>query len=171
MTTVIIVHPGSVFLSYAEQAERERVREVTQGMLDRMLSASSLIIIDGSFSDRAFPVFNRMAAFNLERITQEGGLSVRAWGCDSGEAPYPGWVGNEGMIFGGQEEAASALAERIDPDTEIVVTGAWATRDGRGGCVNSVVDALLATDRLRRARILIPEDAAYEEDLTDEPGP
>lgn len=147
MTTLILVHPGSLCGSArsmlgkfeADAARDEILHEVSH-------HEGPLIIIDGSFSDELSRAENELIESSLARNEALGHLALRIWGCDAGEPPYTGWKSTGLMdrhaVFDGQEEAARAIAEILDCDM-ILITGAWATENGSSGCVCSVRDALL----------------------------
>lgn len=173
LKTLVLVHPGSLFGSANstvgyEIAERCRERIYAQLLNHR----GPLIVIDGFLSDEIGEGFND-AIFtglaNAIRTAQDHGLqndmaAVRAWGCDAGEDPFDGWehFGNqgEGLEFECQNAAAEYLYQYITTD-EIEVTGAWATEDGNGGCVNGVAEIL--RDGLPDAKVKISETALFEE--------
>jgi hypothetical protein len=69
----------------------------------------------------------------------------------------------------GQEEMAARIAPHLSDCDEILVTGAWATDDNSSGCVNSVVDALIAAGL---TRVRVSESALREPKINpdeDEP--
>ena len=67
-----------------------------------------------------------------------------------------------GDVLAFQQDAARAIAAYLPDNGPVICTGAWATRDGSSGCVNSVAESLAT--RIDPARIRISESAAYEED-------
>ena len=167
MRTVIIVHPGSVYVSYACEAPAEMFANVEADMLEQMSFCDNLIVIDGSLSEDAPSSFNRSVAAAIADVTARGGIAMRVWGCDSGEPPYPGWPGDETHVYGGQVEAATRLAGMLDQSEDIVITGAWARRDGTSGCVTSVHDAISHLHDGMDTFVSVSENAAFEEDVLD----
>lgn len=167
---VVLVHPGSFWVSGAGQLPGEIVEEAEAGITDEIEAAEVLVVIDGDLSGSLGYRPGQFIERNLHRLAQEG-RAFRLWGCDAGEPPYAVWkpVGLEDAIHTHQEEAALAVAPRLAAlgASEILVTGAWATRDGSSGCVNCVADALRRV--LPEIGITVSENALYEEDLETEP--
>ena len=145
---LVLVHAGSLCGSARMQLGRPEADAARAEILDEVASHEGpLVIIDGSMSDEISPHENTLMEAALARNAEAGHLSLRMWGCDEGVGPYPEWTpfggSREGLSFGGQVEAAEAVAPRL-ADNAITVTGAWATEDLSSGCASSVVTALRA---------------------------
>ena len=180
MRIVVLVHPGSHFIPGSHEVEPARHRTVTDGICEDLRTADGFVVVDGSFSDGMPGWFENEIRAALARAERAACPSLRIWGCDSGERPYAAWQPHgEGIaaISDSQITAAVRLSEFLldrmagqDPGpevTEILVTGAWATRDDRSGCVNSV--AGLLRERLPAVDVRVSENALYEEYMDEEP--
>lgn len=147
MKVLVLVHPGSVFVSGSAEVADWKLAEVIGGIVEDIEAADGLVVIDGAFSERVSSDLTRAIAAKLESAAASGMLAARVWGCDSGEAPYPGWEGRAsgfGLQHADQETAALAAAGSLQGAQEVIVSGAWATRNGSSGCASSVLTALQA---------------------------
>lgn len=170
MRICVLVHPGSIFTSGAQNVSPEILGRVTSGLLEDIHAADGLLVIDGAFSDRIPHVVDTEICEALHRAQEKDFPSFRIWGCDSGEMPYAGWRSHSGGIFAvnrSQEEAAERLISYISHAEEIVVTGAWANREEMSGCVNSV--ARVFEGRLPGMPVRISPKALFEQDM-ESPG-
>ncbi len=153
-STLILVHPGSLFGSGNFNAGFERASRHRLAIAKQLLEHDGdLIVIDGFLSDEISGALGEALDFRLRnsiayRSRHKGarpGKVHRVWGCDAGEEPYEDWISfgdpQETHIFRGQGEAARALSPHIKTET-VHVTGAWATEHNRWGCVNHVVDVI-----------------------------
>ena len=170
---LILVHPGSLFGSAETNLGKLEARaareEIWQTVLDH---EGSLLVIDGMFSDEIPPAHDAGIEEALGAARARGGLAIRAWGCDAGEAPPAGWLsrrreldGKEPFVADGQREVIERLARDMGADfvdLAIGVTGAWASY-GESGCVNSVVDAV----RECGGKATALDCALYEPDAED----
>lgn len=167
-TILIVVHPGSFFSSARNMVDDRLWNARHYDLMREIMQARNLIVIDGFLSDTIPASDAEDIQSALERCKAGGGLALRAWGCDAGEKPYPGWkpFGTDPVtIARSQEEAARFFSWRIG-DRPVELTGAWATHDGESGCVNSVADALRAARPGITTRIL--ESAIFEEDIEED---
>lgn len=145
-TALVLVHPGSLCGSARMMIGKMEADSARQDILQEVSDhLGPLIVIDGFLSDELSTEEEDLIREALDKNAASGHLSLRLWGCDAGERPYPTWMpyggSMEGTIFEGQEEAASAIAPRL-ADHSILVTGAWATEDLSSGCASSVLVAL-----------------------------
>lgn len=164
----VVVHAGAYFTSAQEQVDRDDLAIAIADLKDFICAADGIVVIDGMLSDAIPRDVNRLIDEALTRAEAAGLPAIRAWGCDSGEEPYPGWRGHGGYpVYGSQSEAADPIAYTLRDAAEIVCSGAWATHDGSEGCVNDVADTLRA--RLPHIDITVSPDALYVEDTTDAP--
>lgn len=153
------------------RAEADAAREE---VLERVSSHEGpLFVIDGALSDELSASENALIEATVRRAAQAGYPAGRLWGCDSGEAPFPGWSGfrtDAGpLVFGGQEAAATDLAPTL-PEGPVLVTGAWAGTNASDGCVNSVANAIRAV--LGRGGLVgIDETALMMPEEFDDPSP
>lgn len=164
MTAVILVHPGSVFVSGAAEVADWKIAEVIEGLERDLERSTSLIVIDGCFSDAVPRDLEECITRALARCRAVQEVSARVWGCDSGEGPYAGWQGLEGgfgLRHPDQEFAARAALAFLPHVPDILVTGAWATRDGSSGCVNNVAQTL--RKGLPNCAVRVSPNALYEE--------
>lgn len=159
-TAIILVHPGSLLT----HSMPERFEDALQDFENH---DGPRIVIDGFLSDGLGRYNLRIWSAMVEAVGR-GDFAMRLWGCDSGEAPFPGWSGYGSEAngiperFDGQVAAAAALASLLD-NHDVVATGAWATADGSSGCVNSVIGALQEAGWRGDAKIL--DSALLEDDL------
>ena len=156
--TLVVVHPGSVWASWAAEVDPEVFSDVTDALMRDIAEASEVVVIDGFLSDRTDIAFER--AVMAAEIS--GTVVHRLWGCDAGEAPFPGWQGRGplgGEVFAGQREAARAVSALLR-GRDVMVTGAWANRTSDDGCVNCVRDVL--REAMPSARVRISANAAFE---------
>jgi hypothetical protein len=168
----VLVHPGSLFTSGASLVDPIIMERVIEGVLEDVASADGLVVIDGFLSDAVPGHVEAEIRAALLRAVERGALAFRIWGCDAGERPFPGWepFGDPpSPVCDGQEAAASAIASRLSVCADILVTGAWASRDGSSGCACSVVDALV--EALPDARVAISGNALFEEYIEEDPEP
>ena len=168
MRVVVLVHPGSHFGPGACEVDPARHQQVTRGIRDDLLSADGLVVIDGSLSDILPGWFEVEVRAGLMRAEQAECPAFRIWGCDSGEPPVVGWQPHGNgivMVSDGQVTAAGRVSAFLPGADEILVTGAWATRDDSSGCVNSVAHAL--RDRLPGVEIRVSENALFEEYMAE----
>ena len=162
---LILVHPGSAFTSWRRQVEEEVFANFVASLEHDLATCTDLVVIDGMLSDGVPSDIDRLIESRLNAIGQNAGFAARLWGCDAGEQPFPSWSGRNmagDAVFGSQQDAARAIAAYLPDNGPVICTGAWATRDGSSGCVNSVAESLAT--RIDPARIRISESAAYEED-------
>lgn len=157
---LILVHPGSLAAHGGQAALEAAVRELET-------HPGPCFVIDGFLSDKTSRFDGRIARAITERL-EAGSAAARLWGCDAGEQPFPGWPGADlpqlagtGAIFDSQEEAATALAPFLR-GYDLLLSGAWATRDDSSGCVNSVGEAL--KDAGFAGTVTISDNALFEED-------
>lgn len=163
--SLILVHPGSAFTSWRRQVNEDVFARFVSCLEHDLATCTDLVVIDGMLSDGVPSEIDSLIESRLDAIEQNVGLAARLWGCDAGECPFPGWSGRNMVgdtVFGSQEEAALAIAVHLPDNTPVICTGAWATRDGSSGCVNSVAEALAT--RIDPAWIRVSETAACEED-------
>lgn len=160
--TTILVHPGSFFVSGALQVSSEIFEEALELLKAELDAADKILVIDGFLSDY-------MPIWAQDLIPDEDERITRIWGCDSGEPASDYWLDcvAHGDIEASSQEAAIAEAVLAGlVEGQISCAGAWSTRDGSSGCVNSVFDALVEIGipnvRLSDARI-------FEEDIAAEP--
>lgn len=144
--TLILVHPGSMCGSARMQLGRLEADAARAEVLERVRSHDGpLFVIDGALSDELSAPETALIEAALSRSEAAGHPAGRLWGCDSGEAPFPGWSGRRTdggpMVFDGQEAAAEALAPSL-PAGPVLVTGAWAGSNADQGCVNAVANAI-----------------------------
>ncbi|MCW3784430.1 hypothetical protein [Defluviimonas salinarum] len=169
MRVVVLVHPGSLFASGAAQVDPETHASVVEGVTIDIGSADGLLVIDGFLSDAVPADFELLLADSFAAAEERGHPGLRLWGCDAGEAPWPGWAPRgqgAGPVHADQAAAARAAAPLLADASAIVVTGAWATRDGSSGCVNAVADAL--RDSLGgTVPVLVSASALCEEMMLD----
>ncbi|WP_380059006.1 hypothetical protein ACFE33_15795 (plasmid) [Falsihalocynthiibacter sp. SS001] len=169
---LVLVHPGSLFGSGDFNVGRRAAGNCREHIRNQLLAhEGQLVIIDGYLSDEITEEFEEaiqigldnalIAAHRAERL--EPMSALRIWGCDGGEAPFSGWegFGSECLphVFNDQMAAAKVLCQYLTAD-EIEVTGAWATEDGRWGCVNSVAEVLRTG--LPDTKVRISETALFE---------
>jgi len=167
---LVLVHPGSFFGSGADQVDPDVFANCREALECDLEACEGIVVVDGFLSDAIPHDVDFMIRETLERCRRSDATAIRAWGCDAGESPYAAWEGVGPVILAdGPEEAGSRLAAYLPPSCGIVLTGAWATRNGRSGCVNAVADGLMS--ELPYARITISEKALYEEFLEEEPSP
>ena len=167
-TVHVVVHAGAYFSSAGEQVDSDTLSMAVEDLKTFISAAEGLVVIDGMLSDAIPRDVNRLIDAALARAETAGMPAIRAWGCDAGEAPYPGWIGHGGYpVYGSQAEAADPIAYTLRGASRIVCSGAWATRDGSEGCVNDVADTLRA--RLPHVDITVSPDALYVEDTCDAP--
>lgn len=156
---VILVHPGSLIAN----AGTDRMEDALRDFSDH---AGPKIVIDGFLSDRMHG-FDRWISEALDSAALRGNPALRLWGCDAGEEPYPGWEGrglpdqNILPIYDSQTSAARAIASLLQ-GYDVLLTGAWATRDESSGCINSVIDGLRDVGWMGDAEIL--PSSLYEDD-------
>jgi hypothetical protein len=172
--TLILVHPGSMCGSARMQMGRLEADAGREEVLERVRSHDGpLFVIDGALSDELSASENALIEAALSRSEAAGHPAGRLWGCDSGEAPFPGWSGrrtNGGpLVFDGQEAAAEALAPSL-PAGPVLVTGAWAGSNADQGCVNAVANAVRAVLG-REARVGIDETALLMPEEFEDPHP
>ncbi len=171
LKTLVLVHPGSLFgsadfnLGYCADRHRDKIRE------QLLTHTGNLIVIDGFLSDEIDEDFDDAIDTGLVNAYRTAGYysqlnlatGLRIWGCDAGEEPYSWWCAEGNLpnpVFERQEKAAEFLCGHIT-SREVEVTGAWATKHGRMGCVNSVADVL--QNGLPDAKVNISETALFEE--------
>ncbi|MBW3243485.1 hypothetical protein KUV57_12495 [Epibacterium sp. DP7N7-1] len=165
MRAVIAVHLGSAFVSGSAEVADWKLAEVIDGVRQDIYEADGLVIIDGMFSQNIPSDLQREIAEALDNSARNREVSARVWGCDSGEGAYPDWQGRDGgfgLYHLDQEVAALAAADFLLSADEIVVTGAWATRDGKSGCVCDVADAL-RTALPEKCNVRVSPNSLYEE--------
>lgn len=170
LKTLILVHPGSACGS-ADYNVGWGIAGRVRGDIQEKLEAweGHVVVLDGYLSVEIYRGFADQITRALRRARESGALGLRLWGDDAGEDPYDDWQGlsrnNQPAIFENQEDAARWLATWLQSE-EIVVTGAWATKDGRSGCVNAVVDVL--RERLPYADVQVCASALYQEYMYDD---
>ncbi|WP_170378694.1 hypothetical protein [Ruegeria atlantica] len=173
LKTLVLVHPGSMFGSGDFNVGPMAAGRCRDQIRDQLLAhEGQLIIIDGFLSDEINEDFEEAIQIGLNNALvaahRAGKLepvsAMRLWGCDAGEDPFDEWesFGSECLprVFSCQEAAAEFLCQYLMAD-EIEVTGAWATEDGRWGCVNSVAEVL--RDGLPDTTVRISETALFDE--------
>lgn len=170
---VVAVHLGTLFTSGPAEVEPDVVDRSLRGIMADIEGADGLLVIDGSFSDAIGSEMNRLIAHKLTEARRAGEMSARVWGCDSEEPHYPGWQaaamdGGFGTRHRNQENAARAAWPFLYGATEIVVTGAWATRDLSSGCASSVLN-VLREEMPAHIRVVQSESCLFEEYM-DDPG-
>lgn len=170
---VVAVHLGTLFTSGPAQVEPDAVDRSLSGIIADIEGADGLLVIDGSFSDAIDSSLNRIIAEKLTHARRAGEVAARVWGCDSEEPHYPGWEavamdGGFGTRHRNQEDAARAAWPFLYGATEIVVTGAWATRDLSSGCASSVLK-ILREEMPPHIRVVQSESCLLEEYM-DGPG-
>jgi hypothetical protein len=168
----VLVHPGSLFGSGKSLVDVETFERAVDGILEDVETADGLVVIDGFLSDLVPGDVERLIGDVLTRSAEAGRPAFRIWGCDAGEAPHRGWSSfgsPEAAVCDGQVEAARRIAPALREAEEIRVTGAWATRDGSSGCVNSVAEAL--AEALPACRVEVSPNALFEESMDEEPDP
>lgn len=168
---VVAVHLGTLFTSGPDQVHPEVVEKSLEGIMADIGAADGLLVIDGSFSDAIGSDLNRLIAHKLAEARGAGELSARVWGCDNEVPHYPGWEagamdGGFGMRHRNQEIAARAAVPFLYGATEIVVTGAWATRDLASGCASSVLSVLRA-EMPAHIRVIQSDSCLFEEYIDD----
>ena len=166
MTTLILVHPGSVFTSARSQIDPRQFEACVDGMEEALERCTGLVVIDGSLSDGIPAEFDKLISARLADLASKDCPALRVWGCDSGEPPYPAWrpFGDVEPVHDGQEAAAAAVAPQLYGEGVILCTGAWATRDDSGGCVNSVRDEIAVCLRVV-SPVFIDRSAVFEDYL------
>ncbi|WP_411839575.1 hypothetical protein [Paracoccus sp. ME4] len=170
---VVAVHLGTLFTSGPAEVEPDDVERSLSGIIADIEDADGLLVIDGSFSDAISSRMNRAIAEKLREARQAGELAARVWGCDNEEPHYSGWEaaamdGGFGTRHRNQEIAARAAWPFLCGATEIVITGAWATRDLSSGCVSSVLSVLR---ELMPAHIrVVQSESCLFEEYMDDPG-
>lgn len=172
--TLILVHPGSMCGSARMQMGRLEADAARAEVLERVRSHDGpLFVIDGALSDELSASENALIEAALCRSEAAGHPAGRLWGCDSGEAPFPGWSGRRAdrgpLVFDGQRAAAEALAPSL-PAGPVLITGAWAGSNADQGCVNAVANAVRAVLG-REARVGIDETALLMPEEFEDPGP
>lgn len=150
----ILVHPGSFIAHCGDAAFEEILAEMGHHV-------GPVYLIDGFLSDKTAPHDAKISEI-LELSRGRGFDSGRLWGCDAGEDPFPGWSGLDEEIHDSQQDAAASLSTRI-AGMDLQLSGAWATRDGSSGCVNSVAQALRDAGWSGTSRI--SDLSLFEEDV------
>lgn len=167
-TIHVVVHAGAYFSSAGEQVDSDDLSIAIADLKAFIGAAEGIVVIDGMLSDAIPRDVNHLIDDALKRAEAAGLPAIRAWGCDAGEKPYPGWIGHGGYpVYGSQSAAADPIAYTLRDAAKIVCSGAWATHDGSEGCVNDVADTLRA--RLPHVEITVSPDALYVEDTVDAP--
>jgi hypothetical protein len=165
MRAVVVVHPGSIFVSGAAEIAEGKLAGIIEGLHEEIREADALVVIDGMFSSAIPFDLQREIAGKLDAAVGNQEVGARVWGCDSGEGPYPAWQGRDGgfgLRHPDQGAAARAAANFLIAADEVIVTGAWATRDGDSGCVCDVADAL--RDAMPpKCRVSVSPNALFEE--------
>lgn len=159
MKAVVAVHLGSVFIAGAAEVTDWKINEVIEGIRQDIAEADGLVVIDGLFSTAIPSDLQREIAEVLDACARDQEVSARVWGCDSGEEALPEWQGRDGgfgLRHPDQASAARAASSFLLAADEILVTGAWASRDGRSGCVCDVADARSARPCLRKPKFACP---------------
>lgn len=165
MRAVVAVHLGSAFVSGSAEVADWKLTEVIEGIRQDIREADGLVVIDGMFSSAIPSGLQREIAEALDIAARDQEVAARVWGCDSGEGPFPEWQGRDGgfgLRHPDQATAARAAANFLLAADEIVVTGAWATRDGHSGCVCDVADALRAA-LPEKCQVSVSTQALFEE--------
>lgn len=172
MKLCVLVHPGSLFTSGKASVPTHLHADVVEGITRDIAQADGLVVIDGFLSDGVPRWFTDLVEARLDEVVLQQEPAFRLWGCDSGETPYEGWhARGDGcvLISDSQQVAAARVAPFLMMAREIVVTGAWATRDGSSGCVNSVAEVL--QEHIPSALISVSEHALYEDYRDEDPEP
>lgn len=160
---LVVVHPGSVFLSGRSQISEASFRETSANLFRDIQNADGLVIIDGSLSDGVPETIQALIRKKFQECERAGAPAMRVWGCDAGERPYAGWE-QHGMpgtaVHDGQALAAAAISAQLHGVGSITVTGAWATQDNSSGCVCDVADVLRAA--LPDCAVIVSDHALYE---------
>lgn len=177
---LILVHPGSLYGSAASNVGKAAARDARENIWQTLMDhEGALLVIDGMFSDEIPPADDAGIEAALAAARAKGCLAIRAWGCDAGERPPDTWLARrrtldaaEPLVADGQCAVIDRLVSGMNPcafaTLDVGVTGAWASH-GDSGCVNSVMDAILAHGG--RARVLdcaLYEPDAEEPDIDDE---
>lgn len=170
---LVLVHPGSLFGSGDFNVGRRAAGKCREKIRNQLLAhEGQLVIIDGYLSDEISEDFEeaiQIGLYNALIAAHRAGRlepvsALRLWGCDGGGAPFSGWESFGSVclphVFNGQMAAARFLSQYLTAD-EIEVTGAWATEDGRWGCVNGVAEVL--RNGLPDTKVRISETALFEE--------
>lgn len=148
---MLLVHPGSAIGSAAMTLGRQDARAAREFLADDVAAwRGPFFVIDGSLSDEV-PSHARFHTAIETALKQAKTLGRRIWGCDD-VAPHL----SESL------PALLASLPQIAPETHrFELTGCWATRHGKWGCVNAAADVLIAlgfeTD-IRDSAIYEPED-------------
>jgi len=148
MKIVILVHPGSVFVSAADQVSASLLDPAIDAMEDLIDISDGLIVIHGFLSEHMSRGDRSWVDDLMKAKSAAGQIAWNLWGCDDGSVPSDKfWP--EKDIFEHQTDAARALHEWLPENAEITVTGAWACVDEPGalGCVNSVAQVLRKAGR------------------------
>lgn len=172
MKLCILVHPGSLFTSGRAAVPRALHDEVVENIARDIAQADGLVVIDGFLSDGVPAWFNELVEKKLDEAAAQQEPAFRLWGCDAGEDPYPGWKSRgDGcvLVSDSQQVAAARVAPFLMMATEILVTGAWATRDGSSGCVNSVEEVL--REHISQAAVGVSASALFEDYMDEDPRP
>jgi hypothetical protein len=175
---LVLVHPGSMCGSARMFLGKSEADGARSAVLEEVAAhLGPIVVIDGFLSDELTSTEQAIIDEALSSNADAGHLAVRLWGCDAGEAPYPGWApfgaSMEGAVFEGQEKAATAIAPRL-ADHRIFVTGAWATEDLSSGCASSVLVALRealgdAAEVEHSDNVLYEPDPSLDDDCENEP--
>jgi len=151
---MLLVHPGSAMGSADMNLGRQEARAAREFLADDIAAwKGPFFVIDGSLSDEV-PGHARFHAAIESALKQAKKLGGRIWGCD-----------DVGPHLSETLPALLRSLPQITPKTHrFELTGCWATRHGKWGCVNAAADALIAlgfdTD--------IRDSAIYEPDEDEE---
>ncbi|WP_143096208.1 hypothetical protein [Tranquillimonas alkanivorans] len=166
VSALVLVSPGSLFGSAEFSLGRGAARD-SQALIGYEVESHEghLIVIDGFLSDEISDDFEEKIERGLVQAQRAGLVASRIWACDSGAEPFDGWKGlshgGAPVEFPDQMIAAQCVGSWLG-SSGARVTGAWATHDDTGGCVNLVRDALNRT--LLRSHATICWSALFSEE-------
>ena len=121
--TLVVVHPGSACGSADFNLGGVEAAQARERLSNTVFKwTGPVLVIDGELSDElAIYALPALALINKE----DAGSTERTMAC---ALTSDDWV----------EKACLFISERVNPETEILLTGAWHQKEDRKGCIDAV---------------------------------